>query len=324
MKVLRDLLNKLNFRKILNLLIIVAAVVVAAIIIFRDSGTIDWTKLRFRPIYLILGYLVATSGLLISIPVWRSILRVFGVNAHLREDILFYNLGLLGYALPGGIWSIASRVSLYSAQTYSATAVIVAGVLEALITGVAGLILYAVTAISWKNIDLVQNPFLAVGIAVLSLIILHPKVFSRISSVILKKSKHADFQNIMSYKFIHLLFWIIGEAFVITLGSTGLFLLLESFTQVDLSAWAAVLSAWSAANAVSALLFWVPGTPILRDGAMALALTTTIPLASAIIFVVVQRVWTLVSLLLNAIVVWLIFGHPMKVREKRNISPNNP
>ena len=110
MKVLRDLLNKLNFRKILNLLIIVAAVVVAAIIIFRDSGTIDWTKLRFRPIYLILGYLVATSGLLISIPVWRSILRVFGVNAHLREDILFYNLWLLGYALPGGIWSIASRV----------------------------------------------------------------------------------------------------------------------------------------------------------------------------------------------------------------------
>ena len=321
MRVIRDLLSNLNFRKILNILIIAAAIVVAAIIIFRDSGTIDWTLLRFRPLFIILGYLVATSGLLISIPVWRSMLKVFGLNAQLREDILFYNLGMLGYALPGGIWSIASRVSLYSAKSYNGSAVIIAGVLEALITGVAGLLLYAVTTLRGKSLNLFQSPFLAIGVAVLSLIIIHPKVFSKISSAILKKSNLTEILDLTPYKFKHLCFWIIGEAMIIILGSTGLFLLLESFTPVGLSAWAAVLSAWSAANAVSALLFWVPGTPILRDGAMALALSTSIPLASAIIFVVVQRIWSLVSLLLNAFIVWSIFGNPIKIHEKRDLIP---
>lgn len=299
---------KKKIRKILSILIIAVAIIVAAIIIVRDSQSIEWDNIRFNPLYVFLGYILASASLFISIPVWRSILKVYGVNSQWKEDILFYNLGLLGYVLPGGIWSIASRVSLYSMNNYRGTSVIVAGVLETLIIGIASVVVLIISALLGVGANLFKSPYLVFGLALLTIIILHPKVFSRISSIVLNKSIEPEPINYSPYDFKNLFFWIICEALVLILGSTGLFLLLISFINVEISAWVAVLNAWVAANAVSSLLFWLPGTPVLRDGAMAFALSATIALPSAIVFVVVQRIWSLFSLILNAFIVWLIFG----------------
>lgn len=306
-------LKRISVKNILSLIIVGGAIIAAVIIIIHDSKDINWENISVNPIYMFIGYLIATSSLIISIPIWRSILKSYGINSTVKEDILFYNLGLLGYSIPGGIWAIASRVSLYSAKKHNGNSVIVAGVLETLITGIASLGLYAISSMFIYDFKVLKSPYIVSGIGLLTVFLLHPKVFSKVSKTFLMKSANVDSIDVAPYSLKQLLIWVAGEACVILLGSTGLFFLLKSFIDVGNVVWFSVLIAWTAANAVSALFFWLPGTPVLRDGAIAFILSFSIPLASAIIFVVIQRIWTFSSLLVNALIVWILLGNSLGV-----------
>jgi hypothetical protein len=78
-----------------------------------------------------------------------------------------------------------------------------------------------------------------------------------------------------------------------------------------------LIVAWAAATVVGSLLFWMPATSLLRDGALVLALTPALG-AAAILFAVLARVWSIATLLLFAAVIWLWFDSPPARRIRRS------
>ncbi len=255
--------------------------------------------------YVLLAVLIGSAGLFVAILLWRRILAAYGIHRPLRDDIRIYCYSALGTAIPGGIWSVVGRTVLYGRLDASRVQVAVASVVETLLIGIAALGLYALSVLLKPELSVWQSAPLTFAFVALPFVLLHPRVFNQVVAWTLRLSKRADSIRPMQFGFLDLTYWVAAEAVVLLIGGVALYTLLLSITPVTEDVIWRVIAGWAAASAVSNLFFWLPGTPIVRDSALILLLNASLPLPIVLIFVVLVRVWSLVSLLGIALVVWV-------------------
>jgi hypothetical protein len=310
--------RRINLNRLLGLLFFPLALAAAGWVLIHESSQIPWQSLHFQGYLLILSFLVECSGLLIAIPIWRRILASYGIRQHIRDDIRIYCYSMLGFALPGGVWTIIGRSSLYNRLGSSGLQVATAGVIEAILSGVGGLIVYALASIFAPKIYLWKQPLVGLVFGLLALVIIFPPVFNRFAGWVLAKTQNNKSASLqVGYTFRNLATWILLEAGVVLIGGIAIFIFLRSIVDVPNIVAIRIILAWGAAAAVSNLFFWLPGTLIIRDGVMALVLIPEMSPAMAFIFVVLQHLWFLGSVLLVTGIVWLILDFPKAIYGKQ-------
>jgi hypothetical protein len=291
------------------------AVGVALFYAWKQSHQLLQQGIRLSLPLVFLSFAVECAGLFIAVPVWRRVLSGYGIHHPWRDDLRLYCYGALGAVLPGSIWTIAGRSVLYQRLGDSGVRVAAAGVIEALLIGVAATGVYGATLIIRPETSLWQQPELGIVFVVLALVLLHPRVFNRIGTEILAHTGqvHADVP-IPIFCTRDLLTWIILEGIMVVIGGTALFILLLSLTTVGADVWVPVVAAWAAASIAGNLFFWFPGTAILRDGALVLAVAPSLTLPTAILFALLAHAWSIISLLVVAGLVWLVLDLPSRGR----------
>ncbi len=237
----------------------------------------DWRGLPFASFhfdarYLAASWLVQTGGWLLSVAIWRRILRGVGApEVGYRKHLVAHSWSGLGNIIPGSVWLPASRLALYRRFGVPAFAVSTAMVIEWLVVGLAGIGLYAASApfaTAFSNAGAVP---LAVA-AVVAASVLHPRVFRYWLRVAARRFQTTDplpppaavpspTQSAG---------YTIGEAVVLTLAGFGFFLLMRAVAPA--ASLPDALNAWALSVAVANLLAWMPATVLFKDGAMALAL----------------------------------------------------
>jgi hypothetical protein len=173
-------------------------------------------------------------------------------------------------------------------------------------------------------VELWQRPELGIVCAISVLFLIHPRVFNPLSGWLLKKSGRGGEALEVDFSFREVAIWIALEGLVITLGGLALFVLLNSLIIVPATLLVQMIAAWAVAVALSNLLFWLPGTAVLRDGAMVLGLSSRLPIPVALGFVLIARVWTIASLVLSAGIVWLFLDLDVKRRLNMSSSAEKP
>ena len=219
----------------------------------------------------VLSFVVECTGLLIAVPLWRRILTYYGIHQRWQDDLRLYCYSALGAVLPGSIWTIAGRSVLYQRLGCSRARVAAAGVIEALLIGVAASGVYGATSIFYSGMSFWRQPVLGALVLLLTLVLLHPMVFNRLASEVVARTGQTQKQAIPSFRLRHLVVWVLLDALMVIIGGTALFILLLSFIEVRMDMWAGVVAAWAAASVAGNLLFWLPGTAIFRDGVLVLA-----------------------------------------------------
>ena len=279
------------------------ALVITFLILILDGKQLLTYSFRLNPAFVLLSILTVFSGLFVTVQAWRSILARFGSRLSYKDDLRIYCYTLLGAAIPGGFWSLVGRVALYERQRMSGVNITVASVIEFMLLGLAGLVVYGLTMFIQPAQSLWQRPEIAFIVTTTALTLVQPPLFNRLIRLVLRYSRQSETFTSLSYSDLGL--WLILEILTVIIGGTAIYVLLQSFIEIPpAEAYVLVVSAW-AASAASNLLFWFPGKPLLRDGIMALVLTRLLPPALALAFVVILRVWTIVSILLAAGLAWL-------------------
>lgn len=296
-----------NWRKLTTFLIIIAAVS-ALVIVTRQGLPLLAQSLRFDPPLLGLSFLVACSGLLIAVPVWRSILGAYGIRQSIHDDLRIYCYSALGVTLPGGIWSIVGRSGLYQRLGANGVAVAAASVTETFLIGISGLGVYAGTLIILPGLSLLKQPEIGLGFAVLALVMIHPRIFNRISEWVSRRTGRQVVRA--EFGWGQLALWSCLEILVTVSGGVSAFILLYSFWAMPFFVLIQTIAAWALASAFSNLFFWFPGTAPARDAVMVLALSPALAMPQAILFVILWRVWTVAALLFLAGIIWLVFDSP--------------
>lgn len=282
----------------------------AVIILIQGGSQLFALSVRLDPLLVLLSFMISSAGLLLCIATWRLILAGYGVRQTVRDDLRIYAYSMLGVVLPGGIWTIASRAALYNRLGANTLRVTTASVVETFLTGIGALAVYAVTAIVQPGTELWQRPELGVGVAILFLFLVHPSVFNPLCRWILNQAGQGHEALQVNFSLRELGMWIALETLVVTIGGGALFVLLNSLIATPTTVLVQMISAWAAAVAISNLLFWLPGTAVLRDGVMILALSPSLPVAFALIFVMLARIWAIASILLIAGLIWLLLDRP--------------
>lgn len=302
-------------RKIASPILILAAVAAAVLIFWREGGQLLAQEIHLKPGWVALSFVVESVGFFIAVPVWRRILNHFGVRVRFREDVRIYSYSAVALVLPGGIWPIVSRASFYQRQNAGAAAITIASLVEVLVIGVAGACLYALVTIFRPDVRLWERPETGFAIIIASLALMHPKVFGKLVKWGLARTRQSASVQVIEFSLRELALWIGLQIVVLAIGGLAVFFLLLSLTDTTLETALPVIGAWAAATAAGTLFFWAPGTPVIRDGAMVIALSTSLPVAAALLFVLIMRLWAIASLLLFAAGVWLVLDLPPLVRK---------
>lgn len=249
----------------------------------------------------------------LAILIWRSILRTNGLNHDFKHDLKVYVYSLLGYMLPGGVWTILVRGFLSKKVGNIKTPLtVMAGVVETILSGISALSL-CILFLFLQNWTMSLPLTIPLLVGLIMLLIINPKIFTRVTTWFFKLTNKSYPDTYLQFTNTNLFLWFLGELLVIIIGSLALFVLMSSFREVNLQILILIIISWSFAVAVSSLFFWLPGTPFIRDGTMVGILSTKVTLGFAILFVVVQRVWSIITILLLSLCLWIIFDLPTLV-----------
>ncbi len=296
-----------GFFKAFNALLLPLALGGAAWFLARGDTRAYLSGLHLRADMLLLSFVIAAAGLLLAVWIWRQILHDLGGGRHsFGAHVRIYCYSALGDLLPGGIWKIVSRSTLYGESGDNLVTAAAASVTETLVVGTASMGLYALGTLLRPGVALLERPLWGVAASLGTLLLIHPRVLGRLVRRI-QERQHIPAAE-ARYTLPRLLTWLGLEMAVVGIGGTALFALLNSLTAAPETLLLPMITAWAAASAAGNLFFWMPGSPILRDGAMILLLQPHLPLPVVLTFVALIRLWSIVSLLILAGGVWLIPG----------------
>jgi hypothetical protein len=294
----------LRWPQLIGIVISFLFVGAAIFVLIRDGVNLKAASFRLHPGWLLLSFIVECSGLLFAVPVWRQIMGRFNSRLSYYKDFRIYCYSMLGVAIPGRLWSVAGRAALYKRESISGMTVAVASFVELLVTGLAAFVLFGLTTAVSPATDLWQNPTVALLSTLFAIILIQPPLFNRLIAWLLSRSSQNN-ETAVKLNYKDLAVWLGAETVVIMIGGTAVYILLYSLTPVPITLLPSIISAWAMAIVVGTLFFWVPG-PVIRDGMMTLVLTQVLPTATAVLFVLLVRVWTIASILLLAALIWLI------------------
>jgi uncharacterized membrane protein YbhN (UPF0104 family) len=288
--------------------LLLAGVVVA--LVARQLAA-DWTSLgdaalrealHFDPAPLALAWLLQTIGWLLLVAVWRRMLGPDG-DVPLRTHLRISAYTSLAHVIPGTIWSPASRVAMYRARGVPGIAVSAALLVEWLLVGLAGLLLYVVCA-RFAVAQPPQGLAILAATAVASVILLHPRAYGRVMQFAAARVGGA-FDARSAPHPGRLLVWFGLMLFVLLLSGLSLYLLMVAISPA--ASLADAMAAWGLSMAVSNLLVWLPATSVLKEAGIVLLLTPLYGSSVVALGVVVAwRVWMVLVQLSWAAIVTMV------------------
>jgi len=276
-------------------LLVAGAVVV---LLVRQLAS-DWTSLSDRAIRdamhldvlpLVAAWVVQTVGWLILVAVWRDMLGP-DVEVPARQHLRINAYASLAHVIPGTVWSPASRVAMYRSAGVPGLTVTAALLVEWLLVGLGGLLLYGLAA-PRSHASPPQGMAVLAVVALIALVMLHPRAHGRVLR--LAAAKLGRSIDVLPEPSVgRLAVWFGLDFVVLVLSGLALHLLMVAVSPAGSVPDA--MAAWGLSMAVSNLLVWLPATSIIKEASVVLLLTPLYGSSVVALGVVVAwRLWMVV------------------------------
>jgi|GEM_PF-1995512 len=278
---------------------LVVTIVIFAYLIWKSQKAICYlihSDIHFAPIYLVLSLLSQLVGVLLAAGIWSDILHHVGVNTGYLFDLQVFCASALGRKIPGAIWYALGRFALYRKRRQPNSSVLLALIVEAVVTAVAGLAVFAISLGTGSSDYLSvfnKSNFLFYSILAFVFLIafIQPTVIRLIAKRVLENKGDKNNLQFYSLNLWHTLRWLIAEILVVTLGANVAFFLIKSISTDISVSMGGVLGAWGLAVALGPLAMWLPLDAGLKNGVMYVALVPFIDSSTAALFTLIWRMW---------------------------------
>lgn len=278
---------------------------------------------------LALAFGLQTLGWILVGLTWRAILGPEGAGLSLLRHLQIHTLAGLAQVVPGSVWAPLGRLALYRRAGVGALAVSTGLVIELTLLGLAGLMLYGLSAPFVPVLPPGWAPWLG-GLALLAAGLLHPRPFGAILGLAWRRFGQGPMPR--APRTGQLARWFAGELGVLGLSGCALWLLMRAISPAASLPWA--MGVWGLTVALANLLAWLPATSLLKDGGMVALLT---PLYAGVLqepgsallvalgLTLAWRIWSLAVLLCWAAgssVILRLRGEAERERARAAIGPS--
>ena len=169
-----------SVRRWLGWLVTASILAAIGVVIVRNAGELSQWDWSFDPLRFSAAFVLAVATYPLFALGWRQCLLASGGEAQPGAAVRIFARSQLARYLPGSLWNFVGRALLCAREGIDRPAAVGSMVLENAATIACALLVFAATLPLWPSkLETAAKPALGV-VAVLVLLILHPKVFARI------------------------------------------------------------------------------------------------------------------------------------------------
>ena len=277
------------FRKINHWIItsiaIIVSIVVLGLLVYRQKDIILEYQWQFKPLPILLSFLIFTIALFWMAIIWGWIINHLGKKLSYRKHIRYYIVSNLAKRIPGTVWYVVSRFQMYTSDGISARITAVASGVEIVLGTLAGILVILI----FSTQSLVQyhiSPIILIVIFLLGLLLVHPKV---IRWIFLRRNVDIDTLNyrlILTIIFLYIFTWILGGCVLFEVGNV--------IYPISMSDLKYVITSWTLVGIFSTILFFSPSNFGITEIGLSLLLSRIVPSSIAVLIAITSRILLIV------------------------------
>src|SRR6185437_528678 len=217
------------------------------------------------PVLFVFACVAVAAYYLVFVVGWIRILADWGVRISYPTALNSEIVSMLAKYVPGGVWTPAARVvAMRRAGVNDAALVTAAMLVEAGISAVAGVLVFAISLVWVRG---VSGPVIPIGIfGLIVALLLHPRVFHALAARFLRRFGYRELPPLRASTLAGLLVFYAGTWVI---GGSGVWLLLRSVGAHPAVSTIVFLGGVSAVGAIVAVLaFFAPSGLGAREGSM--------------------------------------------------------
>jgi uncharacterized membrane protein YbhN (UPF0104 family) len=219
---------------------------------------------------------------------WQVIMRDLNAPILFSQSIWMIATTQVGKYLPGKVWYIVGRVYVGKQAQIDGKKLTLSMVIETCLVYVTGGIVFSLTTLIAGNYSLTWL-IISILLTIAAIIIIHPKILGSISNFLLRILKRPTINLTLTYR---QLFQISLYFFGIWIAQiAGFYFLIQAIYPIPLRSLFNLSSAYSLAWISGSLAVFAPGGLGVREGMMALLLSSVLPAPLPIAISFISRVW---------------------------------
>ena len=273
-------LRKIN-RVAVTLISVAVTALVLGYLVYRQREIILTYHWQFRPIPLLLSFVIFSVALFWVSVIWGWIINHFSKKLVFHKHIRFYIISNLAKRIPGTVWYLASRFQLYNTEGLDLKITAIASGLEMVLITLAGILVTLLFA-SQTLLEYHISPFIFIIIFIVGLIIIHPKVIQwalRLKSV---EIQSFNYQFVIKGIAAYVISWILGGAVLFETGNLIYPIGVENLPYF--------ITSWSLVGILSTILFFSPSNLGITEIGISLLLSKVVPSSIAVLIAISTRI----------------------------------
>jgi uncharacterized membrane protein YbhN (UPF0104 family) len=273
---------------------LITIAVIAVVFFFLIRGLVlNWSKiplgdLHFNISLVIISFVALAIYFMIYGRSWQVIMRDLNAPILFSQSIWMIATTQVGKYLPGKVWYIVGRIYVGKQAEIDGKKLTLSMVLETCLVYVTGGIVFSLTTFIAGNYSLTWL-IISTMLTIAAIIVIHPRILVRISNFFLRILKKPTVRLTLTYRQISrisLYFFGIWIAQI-----AGFYFLIKAIYPIPVRSIFNLASAYSLAWISGSLAVFAPGGLGVREGMMALLLSSILPIPLPIAISFISRVW---------------------------------
>lgn len=300
----KGLKNKINLRNGISCFIITLILFYLIRFLYKNWLAVATFNYQFKYTYLFTSMLFLFCFFLLRVWCWKLILGKMNIALRMGKCIKVSFLSMMGKYLPGKVWLILGKVYLSGKEGVNSNEAFASVVMEVVLEIVASIFFFFFFLFSVLEQPLL-SPKVVCSLAVImivGMIVLHPRVFYGLLNVFLYKWKGEKIEKCMGYWDIIQLFALYNV--IVLVQGTAFYLFVNSIYYVPLNNLLGLTGSLAVAGTLGTLSFFIPSGLGVREGVLALLLSTYVISPIAVLISLLARLWVTLGEIMCALVAW--------------------
>ena len=294
-------------RRLLSVLMVAAIFAVLGWSVIGEWDTVKHYPWQLEIAPLVLASAFHSLALGVTFVVWHLMIRRLGHFADVRRNAYIYYVSTLAKRVPGAIWYISGRLLMYQEEGVTKPAVLNATILETVLIGSAGALVYVMLLPFYAYDSTRANWIIAtIGLVAIGLFSVRPRLLLDATNYFLRRWKRTPIEVDLTRQ--DLILWAVLYMLPGPVSGVSLYFLIRAVTAATMPDLVSAMVVWTLSMLVGLMTMVLPGGLGLKELALATLLSQWMPLSAGVVVAVAFRLLQTFDDAAWAAVVWVLFG----------------
>ena len=300
----KAIVGKIGFKNIITFLVVGLILFYLLRFLYKNWLEVSTYDFQFKYNYLLISFPLLFVFFFLRAYCWRVILKRMGIFLNVRKSMKVSFLSMMGRYLPGKVWLIMGKIYLSGKEGVPRMEAFASVIVEIVLEIVASIFFFFFFLFS-----VMQQPLLSLRviyflgvIMLVGLVFLHPKVFYRVINPVLFWWKGEKIKKCMSYRDIIQLFMLYN--FIVLSQGIAFYFFVNAICHVSLNNILGLTGSLAIAGALGTLSVFSPSGLGVREGILALLLTSYVISPIAVLISLLARIWVTLVEVICALFAW--------------------